>query len=153
MPLDRAPDGTNLHTAEKRILFFQWRNMTTHKRAHFFFLAEWIIFHFLWESVILVTVHSGTHWIKIKLVDINRKSKQNQVQRTAVIGEKAIRLIDMYAWYVVSVCSCQAVCGFVLRQKLYSLWPANTAEGQCTTGGNGNTYVLLLDTVPGAGRR
>ena len=78
---------------------------------------------------------------------------QHQVLKTAIIGGKAIHLIDMNARYVLSVSSRQAAGGLVLRQELYSLWPVNTAEGQCTTGGNGNTYVLLLDTLPGAGRR
>lgn len=56
-----------------------------------------------------------------EMVNKNRKSVQYQVLKTAIIDEKAIYLIDMNAWYVVSVSSCQAFGGLVLRQKLYSL--------------------------------
>lgn len=50
---------------------------------------------------------------------MNRKLTQHQVLKTAIIDEKVIYLIDMNAWYVLSVSSRQAVGGLVLRQKLY----------------------------------
>lgn len=52
---------------------------------------------------------------------INWESVQRQVLKPAIIGEKAIHLIGMNAWYVLSVSSRHAVCGLALRQKLYSL--------------------------------
>lgn len=43
--------------------------------------------------------------------------------------------------------------GLVLRREMYSPWPVSAAEGQHTTGGNGNIYLLLLHTLPGARER
>lgn len=51
--------------------------------------------------------------------NMNRKLTQHQVLKTAIIDEKVIYLIDMNAWYVLSVSSRQAVGGLVLRQTLY----------------------------------
>lgn len=66
---------------------------------------------------------------------------------------EAICLIDVNAWYVPSVSSRQALRGLVPRREMYSPWPVSAAEGQHTTGGNGNIYVLLLHTLPGARER
>lgn len=52
---------------------------------------------------------------------MKRKLTQYQVLKTAIISEKAIYLIDMNAWYVLSVSSRQTVGELALRQKLYSL--------------------------------
>lgn len=143
------PDRASLHPAQKKSLFFQWRSMTTHKRAHF--SCSWVS-HFPFP---LGVGHSGecAAWSSLNQDEIsfsiNWELAQHQVLKPAIIGEKAIHLIDMNAWYVLSVSSRHAVRGLVPRLKLFSLWPVNTAEGQCSSGGNGNTFVLLLDTLPG----
>lgn len=68
-------------------------------------------------------------------------------------GKSAICLIDVTAWYVPSVSSRQALGGLVPRREMYSPRPVSAAEGQRTTGGNGNIYVLSLHTLPGARER